>query len=526
MVQGKTIQVLENFDPEKDYSIKIRKQVKDALMLLEKGKTYRLNDLVLKYDGKLSKKKNLVNTRSIFKHMMRDGKAIGIIEELKKDPISFENFCSLDTVSYMRRQLAETKYKHKEAKVKHSGGGTKRNYSLHLWNFNTWLNGKEMTVQKTYQLKDNLQKIESVKVRLDSVEDFLEAYQSSNTKTSAFEKMIKLYLMDDMHKNKSIGNMQNILTAIKAYFSRNESPIQVHFNFNVDYEDTTEVKVGLMTLDELIIMLTEGKPSTTEKGVILCKFHAGLDNSTFVDRFNYEAFPQLCEYFETDRFEEWNLKKCPAMINITRIKVGFRHVSCLDKDAISQLQKVLALREKKTGRKMEKGEAIFLNQKNMPITDRWVSELIPKLAERSGIQKKYNTKLNKKNEKTSHELRDLLKSTLLSCGAKAYACQHLIGHMPQDSYEKEAILYPDKIREEFMKSSAKINVFSNFSSFVQNGDNIDVIREELNQVKEELHTKKQQKTDEEKLVFSLLDDDRFKEKIVDILKQNMKLEEE
>ena len=128
---------------------------------------------------------------------------------------------------------------------------------------------------------------------------------------------------------------------------------------------------------------------------------------------------------------------------------------------------------------MKVGQALFLNTKLRPITDRWISDLIPKLAERSGVQKKFQTKINMKNEKTSHELRDLLKSTLRKCGVPAYASDHLIGHMPRDSYEKESILYPNKIREEFMKASKDLNIFTGFTNYVKNGDDSDKLRKEI-----------------------------------------------
>jgi len=58
--QGKTIQIIENFDPKKVYHIPIRKQVVTILLELEKGKQYRLVELVEKYDVVITKKKHLV----------------------------------------------------------------------------------------------------------------------------------------------------------------------------------------------------------------------------------------------------------------------------------------------------------------------------------------------------------------------------------------------------------------------------------------------------------------------------------
>lgn len=74
---------------------------------------------------------------------------------------------------------------------------------------------------------------------------------------------------------------------------------------------------------------------------------------------------------------------------------------------------------------------------------------------------------------SSHEFRDLLKSTLLACGVRPNVADHVIGHKPKDSYEKQAILYPENIREEYSKASRKLNVFSNISYYMKRLEDVD-----------------------------------------------------
>jgi len=494
-MKGKTIEILENYDPNKKYNIHVRKQIVSVLSKLEKNKQYKLVELIKQYDGIVTKKKNIETTRDVFKHALKVGKQIGIIREVVDASISFENFCELDTVSYMRRQLKQTKFKNPQAKTKHSGGGTRRSYSLALWHFNNWLHGKSVPVRKIIPVGKNLQKIETVKVTFDTVEDLLKAYQETTNKGAETIRIIKEYLMDsEQHSHKSKGYMGNILSGIKAYFEKNESPITISFNLSVDHEDIAEMldgKTGSLSLQDLMELLTTGKPSIVEKGVVICKFHAGLDNSTFADRFNFEAFPQLVKWFGTDKYDEWDLEKCPVIINVTRIKIGFPHICCLERDAVTALQKALDWRFKKTGTGMKIGQAMFLNSKLNPVTNRWISELVPKLAERCGIQKSFQIKSGIKNEKVSHELRDLLKSTLNSCGVSAYASNHLIGHMPRDSYEKESILYPKKIRIEYMKASSTLNIFTGFTKYISGDTEKDALSQEVEVLK------KQQKSDKD-----------------------------
>lgn len=480
-MSGKSIIITESFDPKKKYPIHIRKQVLNILKDFKKGDQYQLSELIIEYNDKIGKTHNLANTRNVMKHVLKTGKQIGVIKEVQSSSISFENFCKLDTVSYMRKQLTQTKYKNESAKTKHTGGGTRRSYSLSLWKFHEWIIGKSITTQQAISVGDNLQRIEKKTIKLNGIEDLLRVYQESNNRGAEFERFIKAYLMDsNLHSNKSKGYMGNIMTGIKAYFAKNESPITINFNVNVAHDNTTdEPHVSTISIPELAEILRSGKPSIIENAVVLCKFHAGIDNSTFADRFNFEAYLQIVKWFGTDKHDAWDLKKCPVIINLTRIKVGFPHISCLDQDAIEALQKALDWRYSKTGEPMKVGQALFLNTKLTPITDRWISDLIPKLAIKAGVQKKYPTLNGLKNEKTSHELRDLLKSTLIKNGVPAYASDHLIGHMPRDSYEKESILYPEKIREEFMKASKEINIFTGFTNYIKNGADTTKYRKQI-----------------------------------------------
>ena len=70
----------------------------------------------------------------------------------------------------------------------------------------------------------------------------------------------------------------------------------------------------------------------------------------------------------------------------------------------------------------------------------------------------------------SHEVRDLLKSTLLVSGCAQYAADHVLGHSPRDSYEKQAALYPEKLRSEYAKASGRLNIFSSIERHLKGAD--------------------------------------------------------
>ena len=75
----------------------------------------------------------------------------------------------------------------------------------------------------------------------------------------------------------------------------------------------------------------------------------------------------------------------------------------------------------------------------------------------AGIQKRVSHRVYKIH---SHEVRDLLKSTLIVSGCAQYVAEHVLGHAPRDSYEKQASLYPETLRSEYAKASGRLNIFT------------------------------------------------------------------
>ena len=221
---------------------------------------------------------------------------------------------------------------------------------------------------------------------------------------------------------------------------------------------------------------------------MICKFHRGLDTSTLVDRFNFQAWEQLVKYIGTEIYTKWDLDKCPIPIKLTRIKKDFIHTGFLDRDAIDSIQTYLDYRFKKTGKPMQDNEALFLNVKNEPITPSWVRQSFSKLAQTAGIQRKlkgYNLRV--RYEKDSHELRDLLKSTLIDCGTRYDVADHVIGHMPKDTYEKQlTTYYSENMRVEFMKASGKLNIFSNISKYMKGSSELQVLRDQNQKLQVEM----------------------------------------
>jgi len=191
--------------------------------------------------------------------------------------------------------------------------------------------------------------------------------------------------------------------------------------------------------------------------VFLCKFHRGLDTSTFVDRFNFEAMEQIVDTFDTVDHDVWDLQLCPIPIKLTRLKTGVRHVGFLDVDAIKSLQCYLNYRQHKLGRKIQKNEPIFINHFNKPITEDWMRRSFRKLIRDAGLKH-----LVKNTNNTSQQfdfLRILLKSTLIECGTNRDIANHVIGHKGNRFSRNTKTFQVETLRLEYTKASKTINIF-------------------------------------------------------------------
>jgi hypothetical protein len=406
-------------------------------------------------------------------------------------PLKLNEFVQLESISYFLSQLRKSRFKNISDENKRFSG-TQRRYAYNLLAFNNWLIGKEFDINQTKWVDQDTFKQNKVTVTFRGIEHLLELCKESQNSDSDYIKIIKRFLLDDsIHKNKSSITIDGYYYAITSYFEKNECPLIFKFSGKLAYENKKEGQdPQSLSLEDFVKILTIGKPSMLQKAVFMCKFQRGLDSSTFADRFNFEAWPQIVKYFGTEQYMMWDLNKCPVPIKLVRIKTGFLHTGFLDRDAIESIQNYLDWRYKKTGKIMNMGDPLFLNTKNKPITGQWIRKRFFNLTIKSGVQKKIGNDQYVKYEKDSHELRDLLKSTLLASGTRYDVADHVIGHKPKDSYEKQASLYPNDLRLEFMKGSRKINLFSKITSYINEDYEKDTLRQQLVSLRQSLETEK------------------------------------
>lgn len=378
---------------------------------------------------------------------------------------SLQHFCAIPCIEYWRSQLHSSNIKNLKTKSEQQGG-TRKCYTYGLFGFHKWLLGKQFEYAPTTRTDDGMLHLQKKTVTLNGIDHFLNLYQHNFGGNIEFVVFIKKYLIH-LQETKNTPTIDNAMFAIKSFFRENDLEMNFRFNNSKRQKDPTDDDA--MTLDDMQKIFSTKGVQPIEKAVFMCKFHRGLDSATLADRFNFEAWPQLVDYFGTDDSDKWDVSKCPVPIKLVRVKTNYLHTGFLDADAIIALQKYLKkrtvvkipthsrqriVRGSKTStsirRKPLAGEALFLDMSGNPISINWIGRRFGKLRRRSGVEKAY----------PSHEMRDLLKSTLIDSGCRPDVADHVIGHAPKDSYEKQALLYPENTRAEFAKASNRINVLN------------------------------------------------------------------
>ena len=365
--------------------------------------------------------------------------------------------------------------------------GTRHAYGYALYRFNNWLAGRTWTVATRVTKKDGSYKEVRRDVEMRGVVHLLELALERGGLDRDLSGLIRQYFAD-MNSEGRQGRSVRLQThsAIKSFFTSHEIQYSLQLPRSMmrgagsgrrdgdDWEDRT------LKMSEFARMLTVGKPTIRDKAVLLSKFHRGLDLSTMADRFNYTAFDQIAAHMGTDDIRSWDLDKCPVPVVLTRVKTDYKHVGFLERDAISANMEWIAERERLTGSALRRGDgqALYLTQHGKPIRAPWIASRFSRLAILAGLcTKRDGGKLS--TARHSHQLRHLLKSTLIDSGCRIDVADHVIGHSPKDTYERQATLYSDSLRREYAKAAAKLNIFSNFETSIDAGEDIHQLRAEV-----------------------------------------------
>jgi len=301
---------------------------------------------------------------------IRFGKSIGIIKEKQTHEIPLKQFRALPTITNLQKQLKKSRIINGSESEKISG--TFKAYSNELWHFSNWLTTKTLNLEQEIPLESGAYTKENQEVKIDDLEHFLDSYKNvvSNKENTKFVRMCLDYLQQESFSKYSASKMNIIFSAIKAYFRANLSSIEIPYNPKNNHAEILEENKQevILTLDDLFKILTQGRPSITQKAVIISKFQRGLDDSTFADRFNYVIWDELVKFFGSPEFESWNFSLCPMPVWLTRVKTSYYHLGFLDVDAIRIIQDYLRFMKVKKGKAFQAHEPLFLTTKGKPVS--------------------------------------------------------------------------------------------------------------------------------------------------------------
>ena len=424
---------------------------------------------------------------SLFKDIERnrrtDGIAYACSQAIIKRVSPHERILKLDSVKFWVTQLNESG--HKNTSASHS---TKQLYMEKINHFDEWLPGRSFQSYETVINNGRITR-QAVTKLFASVEKMLHYCMESDYGTKTAQHAIREYLASPQVNMMSASVYVATRSAIKSYFNVNDVVLDLPKTRKKRLDSVSNDDP--MTLEDFYKMLQKGKPGIMLHTIMMIKLHSGMDSSTLTDRFNYEGYSQIVKHFGTDDYKSWNPNMCPVPITLVRVKTNVQYTTFLERDAITQLQEYLTWKETKHG-KHNTSKPLFMTKQNTPIHSLWVSKNFSEVAVRAGVQKKVSHRVYKIR---AHELRDILKSTLLICGCKQYAADHVLGHAPRDSYEKQAVLYPEELRAEYAKASRRLNIFSKIEGTLNTDKDPENLLARIKELEDGTRSSKQFKTE-------------------------------
>ena len=370
----------------------------------------------------------------------------------------YDRVLKMESVKFWCTQINKPGFKNMTSK-----SGTKPLYLDAISKLDVWLPGRSFPSHETV-IRDGQINKQAVTKSFASVQNLLYYCTESDYGIKTAQRAIREYLAGPEADKMSDSVHSITRAAIKSYFNVNDVVLNIPKSRKKLIGHTHDDDP--MSLEDFYHMIKDGNPGLKMKTVMLIKLHSGMDSSTFADRFNYEGYSQITKHFGTDDHKSWNLEKCPVPIKLVRVKTNVQYTTFLERDAITQLQRYLTWKDTKYG-KHDPSKPLFVTQRGVPIDSAWISRHFSEVAVRAGMQEKVSHKMYKMR---AHSVRHLLKSTLIRHGCKSYVADHVLGHAPKDTYERQAVLYPEALRAEYAKASPYINIFSKVESILNTAD--------------------------------------------------------
>ena len=466
---------------------KMRPSFAKVIGVLKPGEVITVPQLYDRLEGKTSKVGNKITRMGNLRRVVRYAVEQGIVTDVTNPSDKpYARFSRIPAVARWLNMLNPANIKHEMC----NSGGTRRAYGYGLYRLNNWLAGTKWSM--TTRVADGgegLYRDVRRDVVVRDVAHLLELAVEKGGLDRDLTAILREFFSDmNARKKASRTVIEQTQSGIKSFFLSNDISYGLQLprsmlrgaprggvDGGIEEWENRDLKMS-----EFARMMSNGGMSIRDKALFLTKFHRGLDTSTLADRFNYTAFDQIAAHMGSDNPASWDLDKCPVPIVLTRVKTNFKHLGFLERDAVAANIEWIAERERLTGTALHRGDgnALYLNHDGGAVTSEWIGAQFRKISIRVGLCRKIKGG-GLTSTRRSHQLRHLLKSTLIDAGCRIDVADHVIGHAPKDTYEKQAALYPDSLRREYAKAASKINIFTNFEASIDGGDDIHRLRAEV-----------------------------------------------
>lgn len=190
----KFYKVIDEFDANKDYGVKLFPQQSECLTLLKEGQIVSQKDFLEKHLSEITRRSKSKDVSGrVVSTAFGAAEKMGILQKLKPHPTSFEEFCQKDTISYYIKQLRGSKLKNTTTKNIYGLSSTQMNYTYALWRLSNWFEGRDFEYHKLIQTSQDSFVREKTKIKLEGLEHFFKLYVESYQSEPDFAKMIKNY---------------------------------------------------------------------------------------------------------------------------------------------------------------------------------------------------------------------------------------------------------------------------------------------------------------------------------------------
>ena len=187
----KYFEVLEDFDPSKLGKINATPSILQCLKLFKKGDIISPKKFA-ESNGKFLTKRSSKFSATLYTvdRSIQIAKKLGLLTVFDERPISYADFCQLESVQYFLSQLRGSKLKNLKADGMKENT-TKRSYVQQIYRFNNWLHGKSFEFSTTKQIDIDVFKKTKENIKLEGLEQLLQLYQGSFNTESEYIKVVK-----------------------------------------------------------------------------------------------------------------------------------------------------------------------------------------------------------------------------------------------------------------------------------------------------------------------------------------------